>query len=461
MNNKLSVLVLDDDMNIQLSLESYLETDFTVYLASTPSEAFDILEKENIDLLISDIQLPEMTGLDLLGEVKDQYPDVETIMISGYGDMDKAIEAMRKGAIDFFNKPIDPSQLKLSLERTRKFIEMEQELRKQKNIALLSETRDVDKSGVGILGEDEKIRELKETIHKVAQTPDTSVLITGESGTGKELVARGIHNLSSRSDQYFAAVNVSAVNRNLFESEFFGHRKGAFTGADDNQTGWFDIANKGTLFLDEIGEIPPEIQVKLLRTIEEKKYTPVGSQKEKDLDIRFISATNKDIEESLREGSLREDLFYRLARFIIHVPPLRERKEDIPLLADYFVKFFNKKLGKNIKKIPPEALDLLMSYDFPGNVRNLRNLLERAVILCEDNVLRKDCLPHIFGENQKDISQKQSEEIFDLEEIEKRTIIQALERVNYNKSRAAELLNIKWNALDRRMDKYGIKNKQG
>jgi len=455
-NEKLSVLVLDDDATVRKVVRSYLEGDFSVQVSSAPSEALKILEKEETDIVISDISLPEMSGLDFIAKVKESYPDIEIIMITSYPETDYVIEAMRTGAIDFFKKPVEKHELLTSIKRTQKFIEVEQELKSQKNRVRKMQEVVTDKYSEGLIGKSEKIMKVKEQMYKVAQSPDTSVMITGESGTGKELVARGIHSLSSRSDRFFGAVNTSAINENLFESEFFGYKKGAFTGAEENRSGWFEVADGGTLFLDEIAEIPSGLQAKLLRALEEGKFIPVGGQKEKKFDIRVISATNKSPEE-IRSGKyLRQDLYFRLATFEVHVPPLRERREDIPLIAESFLRFLGRKLGKNVTDISPEALDILMSYDYPGNVRELRNLLERAVILCEEKTLKKGCFKQIDRSSQNTDEGDAGANTFDLQEVEKQTIQKALEAAGYNKSRAAGLLNINWNALDRRMKKYGL-----
>jgi DNA-binding NtrC family response regulator len=457
MSLKLSVLVLDDDPVIRTSLKSFLQKDFDLFLSSTPSVALKILKQEDIDFVISDFQLPEMSGLDFIRIVKDQYPDTEIMMISSHADMDTVIEAMRIGAIDFHKKPFEYEAVKISIERTKKFAELNRNLKKQEGRFMVLQKEILERTGIEIIGQNKKILELKSIMHKVAQTPDTSIMITGESGTGKELVARGIHNLSSRRDQYFGAVNTSAISESLFESEFFGHKKGAFTGADDNRAGWFEIADKGTLFLDEVGDMIPSLQVKLLRVLEDRKFIRVGTQKEQTFDIRVISATNKEAEKLKSGVGFRTDLFHRLATFEIHIPPLRERKDDIPILAEYFLHYFNKKLGKKVKSIPDETMKLLISYDFPGNIREMRNLFERALILCDADSLDKEYFSQISGNTK--ISEQVSFDTFDLEEVEKQTIIRALERCSYNKTKAAKLLKVQWNALYRRMQKYGIEDK--
>jgi transcriptional regulator with PAS, ATPase and Fis domain len=310
--------------------------------------------------------------------------------------------------------------------------------------------------GLTIIGGSEAISEVKQQMQLVAQTPDTSVLIIGESGTGKELVARGIHNLSSRRDELFGAVNMSAVPEELFESEFFGHKKGSFTGAIADKAGWFESVNGGSLFFDEVGEMSMSLQVKLLRVLEDRKYTMLGTQIERQFDIRIISATNKAENELSSGKDFRLDLFHRLGTFIIQLPPLRDRKSDIEELARHFLAMLTKKMGKKIAGIHPDVLALFNTYPFPGNIRELKNLLERAVIVCQS----KELLPQHFGaihaSGAMDGGGYSGEDLFDLKEMEKQTIIRALKRVNNKKAEAARLLNIEWNALYRRIQKYGI-----
>jgi DNA-binding NtrC family response regulator len=390
-----------------------------------------------------------------LARIKTDYPQVEVIMISDSGDMNTVIEALRRGAVDYFKKPFTPADIWMSIEKTRKFSELKKSYHSEKNKNTELKKLVDSEFGVEMIGSSKIISDTKNQMRMVAQTPDTSVLILGESGTGKELVARGIHNLSKRKDEFFGAVNMSAIPENLFESEFFGHKKGSFTGAISDKAGWFETANKGTLFLDEIGEMTPNLQVKLLRVLEDRTYTKVGTQTSNCFDIRIIAATNKPIELISSGKEFRLDLFHRVGTFIIYLPPLRERKGDIPELVKYFVDMFSRKMAKNINHIQPQVYELLKNYNFPGNIRELRNIIERAVILCFDDTLRVESfsLMNTFGAHET------SEVCFDtynLEEIERQTILKALEVSNYNKSEAARLLNIEWNALYRRMQKFNI-----
>ncbi len=459
-NNRLRILVLDDDPIIRNVLKSTLKEKTEVDIADKPSKAFEIMQEKPVDFLISDFMMPEMDGLEVLNRVKEKHPEIEVIMISAEGDMDTVIGALRKGAVDYFKKPFKAEDIWISIERTRKYAELNANLNNYKNRSKYLQSLINEKLGVDIIGKSAQIEQVKKQMQQVAKTSDTSVLILGESGTGKELVARGIHKLSDRKDEVFGAVNMSAVPDTLFESEFFGHKKGSFTGAVADKAGWFEMANRGTLFFDEIGEMDQALQVKLLRVLEDRKFTKVGTQKEQSFDIRIVAATNKTEEEMSSGKNFRNDLYYRLSTFTIYLPPLRERKEDIPLLIDHFLNTIEKKMCKGVRKVHPDVIKTLQNYSFPGNIRELRNLMERAVIICEGNEL----LPVHFPESIMPAKTKAhaitkecgEEELLDLKEVEKQTIIKALEKADYNKNEAAKLLNVDWNALYRRMQKYNI-----
>ncbi len=458
MNNpdQLNILVLDDDNLYRKLASSILRSDFTVFTASTPSKAFEIFSNAKVDILICDFQLPEMNGLEVVRRVKEQYPDVEIIMISAEANMDTVIEALRLGAADFFTKPFNFDSVKISIEKTKKFVALNNKLRQTElsNQLLTKELK--EKEGFEIISKSKVMDDIKQIMYKVAQSKDTSVIITGESGVGKELVARGIHLMSERHDKHFGAVNMSAIPESLFESEFFGHKKGAFTGAIADRAGWFEIADKGTLFLDEIGDMPMNLQIKMLRVLEDRKYIKLGSQKEQKFDVRLVAATNKDVHEMKSGKDFRLDLFHRLGTFEIFVPPLRQRVVDIPVLIDHYVNVFAGRMRKKIEGIDPGTMETLKQYPFPGNVRELRNLTERAVILCDTGVITTDHFPNITETPSGGGMSGFHTDIFDLEEIEKQTILRALEKTDYNKSAAAELLNIKWNALHRRLQKFNI-----
>ncbi|RKE02180.1 sigma-54-dependent transcriptional regulator [Marinifilum flexuosum] len=456
--SNLRILILDDEQLVRDELSEFLiDPNFQIFKASTPSEAFEIMNRNEVHIAIVDVNLPEMSGLDVLERIKKEHSDIEVIMISGYSEMDSVIHSMRLGASDFFTKPFRLRDVEHSIERTKKFVNLNKSLQEVKRNYSIISKEFYEAMGYEIVGESRHMKNLINLIGKVAKTENTSVLITGESGTGKELVARAIHYLSSRKENCFYAVNCSAIPETLFESEFFGHTKGAFTGASDTKTGWFEAANKGTLFLDEIGDMQLNLQTKFLRVLEDRKIRKVGSNIEIPFDTRIIAATNQNLEELSTEKGFRLDLYHRISSFVIHLEPLRNRKEDIPLLLDYFVKYFNRIMAKNINEVDEVVVRKLLAYEFPGNVRELKNMVERAVIICDTNKLG---LSHFqlneIKENYSDHYHYPSEEILDLELVEKNCILKALERSNYNKSKAADLLNITWQSLDRRIKKYKI-----
>jgi len=450
-----SILVIEDDPVFRNIIKTYLNKKYTLFLAETPSEGFKLLKEENIDIVICDYLLPELSGLEFLEAMKKKCPGIELILISNAGDMDTVIESLRKGASDYLRKPFDASDLLTSLERTLNLQEIKSELSTARSLNRKLRTEMKTVLGFEMIGSSSLTQKIREQMELVAQTPDTSVLILGESGSGKELIARGIHEASNRRDNMFNPVNMSAVPDTLFESEFFGHKKGSFTGAISDNAGWFESTNNGTLFLDEVGEMNRALQVKLLRVLEDRQYRPIGSQKTRNYDIRILSATNKTLEELSEGNSFRLDLFHRLSTFIITVPPLRERKEDIPDLTNHFLHSISQRNGKLINSIHESVFQLLDSYSFPGNIRELKNLVERAVIYCQGNEL----LPEHFGDLPGTLSAGNgTPELnqFDLNELERRTILNALKATSFNKAKAARLLNLEWNALDRRIRKHDI-----
>lgn len=456
-NDKMSILIIDDDPVYRNLSRSILKERFNVYAVELPSLAFKILKTETIHIVICDFRLPEMDGLKVLEKIKKEHSHTEVIMISNSGNMDTVIGAMRNGAIDYFKKPFTAAELWMSIERTIKITELHRSLdeEKHKNEVLKKQITNV--KSYEIVGNSASIKEIKKQIEMVSATPDTSVLIIGESGTGKELVARGIHALSSRSEEFFGAVNMSAIPQTLFESEFFGHKKGSFTGAIADKAGWFETANKGSLFLDEIGEMSMVLQVKMLRVLEDRHYTKLGTQKAEQFDIRIIAATNKNVAELTDGNNFRLDLFHRLGTFIINLPPLRERTDDIALLADFYLQQLTVKMGKYIKSIHPDTIQFLQSYQFPGNIRELKNLVERAVIVCQGNELLPSHFSSLSLYKQFATPKSPNNETFNLLEIERQTIERALIKVNYNKAEAARLLDIEWNALHRRIRKHKIR----
>jgi DNA-binding NtrC family response regulator len=457
--NNFKILIIDDEKIYRDEISEFLKTrDYEVFEAEKPSTGLNILQKNEIDIVILDFNLPEMDGIKVLKKIKASYPDIEVIMITGFGNMRTVINAMRLGATDFFPKPFKLINIQTSIERTKRFLEMRMQLqRTQKNFELLSEELQ-EKTGSTIIGESATIKSIINLMNKIAVSDKTNVLITGESGTGKELVARGIHYLSKRKHKYFYDVNCSAVPENLFESEFFGHKKGAFTGATENKIGWFQVADKGTLFLDEIGDLQLNLQTKFLRVLEQNKIRRVGSNTDVEIDVRIIAATNRDLQKLIKEDKFREDLFYRFSTFLIHLPPLRERKEDIPLLTNFFADKFARLLKRPTPKIDPKLLLKLQNHKFKGNIRELKNMVEQAIILCDGNILKLEHFPilNTFSENGGVDVTANLDLNLNLDKLEKSIIEKALETADYDKQKAIELLNITRQSLGRRLEKYGI-----
>jgi DNA-binding NtrC family response regulator len=451
---KLRVLILDDETDFAEELKEFLQLrDFEVYTANTPGEGFESLRRRPYDLMILDIKLPGMSGLDILQQVKKLYPSMEVIMISGHGDMDTVIQAMRDGAIDYLRKPFRHIDIQLSIERTEKYLKLYRRyLEMQDKHSLISSEleRMIDRT---FIGESRPIRQVLELASTAAKYPNTNVLITGESGTGKEIVARIIHYASEQHNQPFCAVNSSAVTDSLLESEFFGHVKGSFTGAINDKKGYFEVANGGTLFLDEIADMPFALQAKLLRAIEEKKIKRVGGNEEIQVDFRIIAATNHNVENLIESRQFRLDLFHRLNTLTINIPPLRERPEDIEPLLRYFVNYFSAKLNKPLPKINAQLVESLKEYDFPGNVRELRNMIERAMIFCNTQTLS----PVDFQLSGSKNGKSARSVVLNLDEQEQNLILQALNECGYNQVLAAKMLGISRDSLIRRMKKFNIR----
>ena len=397
-----------------------------------------------------------MSGIAVLKKIKQEYPQIEVIMITGQSETKNIIQSLRLGAFDFFRKPFRTIDIKNSIEKTQKFVKLQNKIKNIKLHNRIISQKLAEETGQQLISKSKKMAKVLKSISKVAKY-DTAVLITGESGTGKELVARSIHYLSNRKDNHFYAVNCSAIPENLFESEFFGHKKGAFTDAKEDKFGWFEIADKGTLFLDEIGDMPLSQQKKFLRVLEEKSLRRVGSNTKVPIDVRIITATNKNINEMVEAKEFRLDLYHRLNTFEIKIPPLRARKDDIPVLLDYFIEQFALKSGKKISRIEEDVYHKLLDYDFKGNIRELKNLAERAVILCDNVVKTKHFnIDMTNKKNAKSEAVKPVPYIYNLEKIEKDVIQKALQKTKYNKTKAAELLGISWYALNRKMKKYNF-----
>lgn len=452
--DKLNVLILDDEKRLTEELTEFLEdSGFTAFAANNGKQGFIIMKRQPIDLLILDIRLSGENGLDILKEVKTKYPNIEVIMISAHGDMDTVIEAMQLGAIDYLRKPFRHLDIRLAIERTQKFLLLQRKLVKleEKN-SLISKSLEerIERHFIGI---SPQIRDILDLAIIAANFPDTNVLITGESGTGKENVARIIHFAGKRKDNVFCAVNSSAVTDSLMESEFFGHKKGSFTGALTDKKGFFETSDQGTLFLDEIADMPLNLQAKMLRAIEEKKITRVGETHPISTDFRVISATNHILDKLVEEKKFRLDLIHRLNTLQINIPPLRERPEDIEPLLTYFAEDFSKKLNKPIPPIDKSVIVLLNDYPFPGNVRELKNMTERAIILSKGTTLGvKDFPVSISAKSNRGMDIPK----LNLNENEAVLIRLALVNNNNNQIATANALGIQRMALTRKMQKYHI-----
>lgn len=458
--NHIKILVVDDDEATLSKMAAFLDDkNLETFTATNMTEATDILLQEAIDIAIIDVVLQGPSGLDLLKKIRSDFPEIETIMISAHNKMEMVIEAMHEGAVDFIRKPFGLLDLDLALRRTKKYLEV---LNRLKNIenknSLIS--RELEKLiNKELIGISPQIRMTYDRAVKAANDGDVNVMIFGENGTGKEIIARIIHFSSRRRDFNFTAVNCSAIPESLLESEFFGHKKGSFTDAKENKRGLFELANGGSIFLDEIGDMSLNLQAKLLRTLEEGTIKQIGSDQEIKVDVRIISATNRDLPKLIGEKKFREDLYHRINVFDINIPPLRDRKEDIEPLVKYFVKLFAQNKNRTIPQIRREVIEALKNYHFPGNVRELRNLIERALILSNKSHLDLSDF-NVSLDNHKTQPEIEHEQNLNLEENEMMLIKKSLESTNYNQNQAAKLLGISRDALIRRLRKYEIKIKR-
>jgi two-component system response regulator AtoC len=448
------ILVIDDEPNLRHVLTAVLEkAGYTVSSAADGMEALSLTETKPFDVILCDLRMPRMDGLAFLKHAATQGLDAAIIMMSAYGTIDTAVEAMKLGAADYISKPFKPDEILLKLGQ----IEERNRLR-QENIRLRDAVQETF-SFQNIVAKSESMREVFDTIQKVADYK-TTVLITGESGTGKELIARAIHFNGARKHKQIVAVNCGGLPENLLESELFGHVKGAFTDAASDKKGIFQEASGGTFFLDEIAELPLSLQVKLLRVLQDEMVRPVGSTQSVKVDVRIIAATAQDLAETVKQGTFRDDLFYRINVLSIHVPPLRDRKEDIPLLANHFIEKFKKRLNKEIKGIRPEALKALMDYPWPGNVRELENVIERTMVLTERLEIHLDELPEEIRSSPAAARDHWPADSISLKAntmaLEKSLIQRALLETNNNRTHAAKLLEISHPTLLSKMKTYGI-----
>jgi len=451
----MKILVVDDEAPIREILQRGLTQmgGFSVELAQNGQEAIEKVEKDIFDLILTDLMMPEMNGMELLKIIKGTRPELPVIMMTAYGSIDTAVEAMKIGANDYITKPVDFNDLLIRISK----VKQESLLLKENRLLRMEVRKKFEFSS--IIGKSRRMQEVFSLIEKVAPSSST-VLIYGGSGTGKELVAKAIHYNSPRAERPFIPFNCGAIPESLVESELFGHTKGAFTGAIQAQKGLFEEANNGTLFLDEISTILPSVQVKLLRVLQEKEVMKVGSTERTKIDVRLIAATNEDLEASMKKGKFREDLFYRLHVFPIFLPELKNRKEDISLLAYHFLDLYSKEARKEIKGISKEAMNLLLEYDWPGNVRELENTIERAVIMADQEYLTPDDFPKDLSQGVPTLIKRGIKDQKSLDEIKDEYIRQILKETNGNKKSAAEILKVNLRTLYRFEKKGQPKNSE-
>ena len=452
------ILVVDDEESICQLLEVMLtEEGYWVRTATSYDEAMKLFETDQFDVVIADIMMPDVDGLTLLKDVKKVDPEIPVILITAYASLGSAVEALRYGAFDYITKPFKMDQIRYAVKRALET----RALRRENRILKRELRRESDLSK--FIGVSDAVREIKQLVRKIAPT-DSTVLITGESGTGKELIARAIHQLSPRADGPFITINCAAIPETLLESELFGYVRGAFTGATTNKEGLFRAAHGGTFFMDEVGEISPEIQAKLLRMLETHQIIPLGATKPVEVDVRLIAATNKDLARMVDEGKFRRDLFYRLNVIHIHIPPLRERPEDIIPIAEHYVQVIADRMGRPAPKLSREAMQLLQGARWEGNVRELENVLERAMIMCDGDEILPEHLPDYIRNApqtaavpEKVAGEQVLGRVLPLDEIEKAYILWAILQCGGNKSEAAKKLGIDLSTLYRKIERYGLK----
>lgn len=445
------ILVIDDESSITDALKIILDDNgYHVETAGSGAEALEILKSTAFDLVLTDLRLRDSSGIDLLAKIKLDRPATEVILMTGHGSVEVTIEAIKKGAYYYLEKPFEPDQVVVLAARALEFAAIREENRTLKRTL----TGEID--GFGMVGCTPGMRDIYETIRATASS-DASVLIEGESGTGKELIATAFHFHSNRADKKFIRINCAAIPRDLIESELFGYKKGAFTGADRDKRGLVEAATGGTLLLDEISEMPAHLQSKLLRVIQDRKVRRIGDEDEIPVDFRLLAATNRDSSRAMKEGVLREDLYFRISTIRIKVPPLRERLDDLVLLAELFLQRYTSKYGKPITGISQSAFSLLARYDWPGNVRELESAIERSVLFCPDKQLAPEHLPEQLRGARADAFRCEIPPYLTLQEIEREAIQQTLERTGGNVKKTAQILNLHRPTLYRKLKKFGIK----
>ena len=447
------ILIIDDEQTQREVLTGYLnKKGYHILNAESGEEGIKLVSQNPVDIVLSDFKMPDRTGLEVLEEVKRINPEISFVIITAYSTVENAVKAMRLGANDYISKPVDLDELDLMIEKI-----IENRNLKSEISYLKSQLQEKHKL-TSIISNSPKMEEVLSIASRAAES-NASILITGENGTGKEVLAKAVHYISQRKEGPFVAVNIPALSENLLESELFGHEKGSFTGADRMRKGRFEIAGGGTIFLDEIGDIPPSMQVKLLRVLQEREIERVGGTEKIPVNVRIISATNRNLEQKINEGTFREDLFYRLNIVTIHIPPLKERKEDIVPLIEFFIKKYSEQNSKSLMEISKEAVDQLLKYNFPGNVRELENIIERAVVLSRGEYITINDLPmNVKGFKQEvTVETGQSDTMNDkIEALEKSMIYDALAKMNGNQTQAGKLLGITERNLRYKMKKYGI-----
>ncbi|MCI7806656.1 MAG: sigma-54 dependent transcriptional regulator [Spirochaetales bacterium] len=451
-----TVLIVDDERNIRSGLSiAFEDEDFDTLEAENGEVAWNIINKKSVDLVITDLRMPVLSGYDLLKRISSTFPTLPVIVLTGHGTIEDAVKAMQDGAIDFFTKPVDLDHIILTARKALQNSKiLEQNRRLTEEITTLKQK--VQARGT-IIGKSEKLTKMMSLIEQVAPTR-ASVLVTGESGVGKELVADALHRLSDRKDGPFIKVHCASLSSNLLESELFGHEKGAFTGAVSQKKGRFELADGGTIFLDEIGEIDSATQVKILRVLQEREFERVGGTETVKVDVRIVAATNRDLLEEVKKGNFREDLYYRLNVVHIEVPPLRERREDIPLLMSSFLEEFNREDKRAIEGFSPAARKAMYAYSWPGNIRQLRNTIESAVVTCRGKVIDTGDLPEqIVAENRAgEVSIRLG---VTLSEAERTVIMSTLDFCEGNKTKASEMLGIGRKTLHRKLEEYNVEDK--
>jgi DNA-binding NtrC family response regulator len=451
-----NILIIDDEKSLLDLLSVVLKKEgYRVKTCLAPTKVFDILENEELDLLICDIKLPQISGMEVLKYVRENRPEIPVIMITAYGSLKQAVEALKAGAIDYILKPFDVEELKIIIAQ-----ELEKRRLKEENI-LLKRNLQEKYSFENMIGKSKAMQEVYALIEKSAGT-DSTVLITGESGTGKEMAARALHLLSRRGENPFVSINCAALPENLLESELFGHARGSFTGAVADKKGMFEVATRGTLFLDEVGETSPWTQVKLLRALQERRIRRVGGTEEIPVDVRIIAATNLDLKQRIGEGKFREELYYRLNVIAFEMPPLRKRTEDIPLLINYFLQKYCQQMGKKLKRVAPEVINYFEMYAWPGNVRELENVIERVVAIEDRETVTGSSLPReIVFPPKKETRQLLIPPNFNLmthlDDVSKRYISEARMLAGGNLRKTASLLGVSYRSLRHLIDKFGLK----